>query len=149
LYWFGSSDAEFFEGLSQRFFSFSDAIDGRSSSWLSGLSNTQNILLGDGLGRYGHKAVEYSDIYIPDGNYFRMIAELGIIGFLLFIVIVFTSLYNGVTKFENNYIGLCIIIMICMQAVGSDMFSFQLVAPIFWYSIGRCSRFNYLKKVKN
>lgn len=140
LYWLIDSNPDFLSDLFERFNSFSEAIDGRSNSWLSGLESTQNVLFGDGLGRYGHKAVEYSDMYIPDGNYFRMIAELGVFGFLLFLLIIFVALYKGFSKIKNHYIQLCIIIMVCMQAVGSDMFSYQLVAPIFWFSIGACNK---------
>ena len=100
---------------------------------------TQNLLTGDGLGRYSHKAVEYSDKFISDGNYFRMIAEIGILGFLIFTLIIITSLFKGYRNFKEKYIELGIIVIICMQAVGSNVFAFQLIAPIFWYSIGRCS----------
>jgi hypothetical protein len=132
---------EFFIDLSERFASFSDAIGERADSWSDGLKNTYSLLTGDGLGIYGHKVVEFSDSYIPDGNYFRMIAEIGIIGFLLFLSIIFTAIYNGFLKINTHYIQLLIVIMVCMQSVGSDMFSFQLVAPIFWYSIGACNKF--------
>lgn len=148
LYRLIDSNPEFLSDLFERFTSFSDAIDSRSDSWFKGLSSTQNFIAGDGLGRYGHKAVEFSNTYIPDGNYFRMIAELGIIGFSIFSLIILSALYNGFSKIKNHYVELCIIIMICMQAVGSDMFSFQLVAPIFWYSIGACSKFNHHTRIK-
>ena len=98
------------------------------------------------MGRYGHKAVEYSDIYIPDGNYFRMIAEIGIIGVLLFFIIILKALYNGFSNIKTHYIQLAIVIMVCMMSVGSDMFSFQLIAPIFWYSIGACNKYSTLHK---
>lgn len=148
MYYFLDSNPEFLDDLLERFSSLSSAVDERSDSWFNGLSNTQNLLFGDGLGRYGHKAVEYSKLYIPDGNYFRMIGELGIFGFLLFIFIIFTSIYNALPKLKESYIELGVVIMVCMQAVGSDIISFQLVAPIFWYSIGRCSRYSSLNKKK-
>jgi hypothetical protein len=142
LYNLLDSNPDFLIDLYERFNSLSDAIDERSDSWTAGLSNTQNFIVGDGLGRYGHKAVEYSDMYIPDGNYFRMIAEIGIIGISLFIIIIIKALYKGFSNIRTHYVQLGIIIMVCMISVGSDMFSFQLVAPIFWYSIGACSKFN-------
>lgn len=132
--------------FADRFSSISNAIAERSDSWYEGLSKTFNIVGGDGLGRYGHKVVGFSDIYIPDGNYFRMIAELGIVGFLLFLSIIFTAIYNGLLKIKTHYIQLLIVIMVCIQSVGSDMFSFQLVAPIFWYSIGACNKIDYNSK---
>ena len=142
LYNLLDSNPDFLFDLYERFNSLSDAIDERSDSWITGLSNTQNFIVGDGLGRYGHKAVEFSDMYIPDGNYFRMIAEIGIIGVSIFFIIIINALYNGFSNIKTHYIQLAVIIMVCMMSVGSDMFSFQLVAPIFWFSIGACSKFN-------
>jgi hypothetical protein len=141
FYWLVLKNPDILFDLGDRFMSLSGAIDERIDSWFDGLSKTQSLLTGDGLGRYGHKVVAFSDTYIPDGNYFRMIAELGIVGFLLFLSIIFTAIYNGLLKINTHYIQLLIVIMVCMQSVGSDMFSFQLVAPIFWYSIGACSKF--------
>tara|TARA_B110000285_G_C15142967_1_gene632345 strand:- start:5113 stop:6291 length:1179 start_codon:yes stop_codon:yes gene_type:complete len=130
---------EFFNSLLLRLNTFNSAINERSGNWTDGIAMTQNLLTGDGLGRYSHKAVEYSDKFISDGNYFRMIAEIGILGFLIFTLIIITSLFKGYTNFKEKYIELGIIVIICMQAVGSNVFAFQLIAPIFWYSIGRCS----------
>ncbi|WP_074613583.1 oligosaccharide repeat unit polymerase [Polaribacter dokdonensis] len=131
---------EFLDDLYERFNSFSDAIDSRSGSWFAGLSHTKSFITGDGLGRYGHKAVEFSNLYIPDGNYFRMIAELGFVGFSIFLLIIFNAIKLGIYNLKDNYINICIIIMVCLQAVGSDMFSFQIVAPLFWFAIGSCNK---------
>lgn len=141
IYFFISFEPDFIESVLERFYSFFSAIDERSYTWFSGVSKAKNIVFGDGLGVYGHKAVEFSDTYIPDGNYFRIIAELGVFGFLIFISVILTSFYHGFSNFKNNYIELGLIMIICLQAIGSNIFSFQLVAPIFWYSIGRCNRF--------
>lgn len=131
---------DFLEALSNRFSNVSDAIDERNSNWFEGLSNASNLVIGDGLGRFGHKAALYTNDIVPDGNYFRIIAELGVFGILIFIAILFSALGNGIARLSDNYIEIGIIVMICLQAIGSDSFSFQLLAPIFWYSIGRCSR---------
>jgi len=146
FYWLLDSNPELFDLLFERFTSLSDAISSRKTSGVGGVLDIQRFVFGDGLGRYGHKAVAYSDSHIPDGNYLRMFYELGIIGFSIFILIIVSALYKGLSYIENNYIGLGVIIMVCLQAVGSDMFSFQLVAPIFWYSIGRSNRLKQLEE---
>jgi hypothetical protein len=129
--------------------SISSAIAERSDSWYNGLAKTFSIVTGDGLGRYGHKVVSYSDIYIPDGNYFRMIAEIGILGFLIFVSIILASIYKGFSKIRTHYVQLIIIFIVCLQSIGSDMFSFQLVAPIFWYSVGACNKIEHsIKNIK-
>ena len=140
FFWLLDTNPDFFASVYETFNSFFEALSSRKSSGFEGISDIQGVVFGDGLGRYGHKAVAYSDIHIPDGNYLRMFAELGIMGFSIFMLIIFMALFRGLIDIKNNYIALGVIIMVCMQAVGSDMFSFQLVAPIFWYSIGRCNR---------
>lgn len=132
-------DPEFINSVIERFGSFNDAIDERNQSWFDGISKTKNLIIGDGLGRYGHKAALFTDNIIPDGNYFRIFSELGIIGLFLFLSIIVSSLFKSYKKLNKYYIEFAIILMICLQGVGSDIFSFQLIAPIFWFTIGRCS----------
>jgi hypothetical protein len=109
----------------------------RQESWKSGIKNMNNHLFGDGLGIYGHKAVNESVNIIPDGNYFRMYAEIGIFGLLLFLSIIFSSLSKGFKNIRRNYLELGIILTISIQAIGSDVFSFMLISPLLWYSVGR------------
>ncbi|MEO8949196.1 MAG: hypothetical protein ABI308_12355 [Mucilaginibacter sp.] len=135
-----SLDPDFLNGLSTRFASLSDAINERNGNWFEGVANANNIIIGDGLGKYGHKAALFTDNIMPDGNYFRIIAELGIVGITVFISIIVVAFVRGFADLKNNFLEIAIITMVCLQAVGSDIFSFQLVAPIFWYAIGRCSR---------
>jgi len=131
---------DFLKSVSTRFGALSSAVDERKSNWFEGLTKASNLIIGDGLGKFGHKAAQYTDNILPDGNYFRIIAELGIFGLLIFIAIIFVALKKGLTQLADNYIEIGIVIMLCLQAIGSDIFSFQLIAPIFWYSIGRCGR---------
>ena len=130
--------------LIDRFNGISSAIGERRDNWFNGLSNTNSVITGDGLGRYGHKVIEFSDLYIPDGAYFLMIAEIGIIGFILFLAIIVTALFKALVKIKTHYVPFIIVLMVCAQAIGSNMFSFQLVAPIFWYSIGACNKLDHV-----
>lgn len=122
--------------LSERLMMLSEAINERSGSWSEGLT-FGNLIIGSGLGVFGHKAVEFSDKYIPDGNYVRMIAELGVIGTSIFLSIIIGSLVKGLKKLRGNILEVGIILGLCIQAVGSDIFSYQLIVPILWYSVGR------------
>ena len=140
IFFINSFDPDFLNSLSDRFGALSEAIDERNGNWFEGLSHAKNIFMGDGLGRFGHKAALFTDDVIPDGNYFRIIAELGIFGIIIFGSLIMVAFKRGFSSLKSNYLEIGIIIMVCLQAVGSDIFSFQLVAPIFWFAIGRCSR---------
>lgn len=122
--------------LSERTVDVSNAIESRSDSWYEGLTYG-NLIIGDGLGVYGHKAVEYSNKYIPDGYYFRSLAELGVVGTSIFMFIIIGTLIKGLKTLKTNTIEVTIIVGLCLQAIGSNIFSFQLIAPFFWYCVGR------------
>jgi hypothetical protein len=122
--------------LNERLMMISESIDERSGSWVEGLMYG-NLIIGSGLGVFGHKAVEFSDKYIPDGNYVRMLAELGFVGVSIFMSIIIASLFKGLKNLRDNILEVGIIVGLCIQAVGSDIFSFQLIVPLLWYSVGR------------
>ena len=136
-------NSESYLTFTDRFFSLSSAVAERSDSWYDGLSKVSSIVTGDGLGRYGHKVVGYSKIFIADGNYFKMIGEVGILGTLLFLSILLKVIYTGFLNIYTHYVQLCIILIVCLQAIGSNVFSMQLIAPILWYSIGACNKLDY------
>lgn len=130
----------FLEGLITRDLTISDAFDSRSMTWNSAFE-TENILIGKGLGAFGHKISEFSSVLITDGNYFKILAESGFFGFFLFISIIIISLIKGAKNLKENYLDLGIVFSFCLIAIGSNIFTFPSVAPIFWYSIGRISRY--------
>ena len=131
-----SNHPELLQDLGERIMMVSQAFSERSESWFIGLNYASNLIIGDGLGVYGHKVVAYSERYISDGYFFRLIAELGIIGVLLLSSIVVNTLIKQIRNLEDNYIEAAIIVVILLQCIGSDTLSFQIIAPIFWYTIG-------------
>lgn len=116
---------------------FDSAISDRSASWFNAVHNSPNIFLGSGLGTAGHKALEYAKYYVRDGNYFKILVEVGIIGLLLFIgtfIMTFTK-YLKVKK--SDILNICIISVFLFQAIGSNVLTFQTFLPVFWYFTGR------------
>ena len=136
--WVSKEYPDIFPMLLERISMFTEAFLERNDSWLDGMNNASNLIIGDGLGIYGHKVIGYSTNYIADGYYFRMLAEIGVIGMFLFLGIIITSLLKGFRNLRVYYLETSVICVLLLQAVGSDTLSFQLIAPIFWYSIGRC-----------
>lgn len=128
----------FFPELVERTSMISEAFNERSGTW-SYAFIYGNIVIGDGLGAFGHKVIGYSNILIADGNYFKMLAEIGIVGSFLFFAILITSIILGFMDFRNNYLEVSIVLGLSLMAIGSNIFTYQTLAPIFWYSIGRLS----------
>ena len=94
------------------------------------------------MGSVGHKAIGFSKILIADGNYFKMIGEIGIFVIYIFFDILISSFWNGFKDLKNKYLDLGVIFCICLIAIGSNIFTFQSIAPIFWFAIGRVSNSN-------
>ena len=136
---------DLFENIVERSSMISEAFDKRSFAWAYAFQDL-TFIFGKGVGSIGHKAIGFSKILIADGNYFKMIAEIGILGTLIFSAIIISSLVNGYKDLKNKYIDLGIVLSMCLIGVGSNIFTFQSIAPIFWYSIGRLANKNIVKR---
>ncbi|HOO27001.1 MAG TPA: hypothetical protein PLU43_00940, partial [Lachnospiraceae bacterium] len=42
-------------------------------------------------------------------------------------------------RLKDCYVELGIISVALLQSIGSNILSFQLAAPIFWFAVGRCA----------
>jgi len=131
----------FLENFVQRTSEISQGISERSFTWLFAFQDL-SFILGKGLGSVGHKAIGLSTKLISDGNFFKMIAEIGIFGSFIFFMILISSLYKGFKEIKNNYLDIGIIFCVSLIGIGSNIFTYQSVVPIFWYAIGRLSNNN-------
>lgn len=131
----------FFVDLFERVSMLSEAFDERSTNWLDAFKQA-NFLIGGGLGAFGHKVMPYSKVVIADGNYFKMFAEIGSIGVFMFLSILASSIFKGMQDLRNKYLEMGIVIGLSLMAIGSNIFEYQILAPIFWYSVGKIFAIN-------
>lgn len=129
-----------------RIVNYNEAINERRNNWEVALSSA-NWLLGEGFSSFSHKAEIVKKFIIPDNAYLRILAEVGVIGVISFFSIIFLTMYLGFGNVSNNYLYLIICIVFILQGIGSDIFSFQVVAPFFWFSVGRIG--NTIFKISN
>lgn len=118
-------------------------FSGRTGQWIEGIKSA-NLLFGNGYGTMGHKASGYVENIIADGSWACLLCEIGIIGITIFLVILFLTVKKGLYSLKELFLPLGIIVCISLQAVGSNMFEYQIIMPLFWYSIGCIS--HYKKK---
>lgn len=114
----------------------SSAMFERAKAWVEGIKHS-NILFGSGYGSRSHKAMEYIEYTVNDGSWIELLCGVGIIGVLLFIIVILVCLAKGMKHIRELYMPTMIIIMICLQAIGSNIFEFQITTPLFWISIGQ------------
>lgn len=115
----------------ERFYSiFNTNITDR---WTYGINIFEQYPFGVGIGRMGHKAIQFGFKGVPDGNYFRIISELGILGILLFLLLSIESLINSLKYNPYLFVAICVYLI---QAVASNIIDFAYTGSIFWFIIG-------------
>lgn len=112
----------------------------RTDTWGKALQDS-NILFGNGYGTAGHKAIGYTDSIVADGSWICLLCEIGIVGMLLFVIILFYVIVKGIKNLKSLFMPLGIIVCILLQAIGSNLFEYQLIMPIFWYAIGHIASY--------
>jgi hypothetical protein len=118
-------------------FRFEDIFSSRSNQWFKAFNIGTSLIIGNGLGSMSHRALGYSTNLINDGAYFKIIAELGFIGFILFLgIILITITRIFYKKIDRVNIEVFIILIFLLQAIGSNSLFFQETATLFWVSLG-------------
>ena len=95
---------------------------------------------GDGFGHYGMGAKEFKDgLFIEDSEYQKILAELGIVGFFFFIVILLSAGFSALRA--KCTLELCILLTFSISFIGSSSISCESTFPfIFWYALGCISK---------
>ena len=114
------------------------AIGERSERWIAAVNNMYSTWLGNGLGANGFKAIGIEDAHaVTDGGLVKMYCEQGIFGFSMFIYAVILSFKSGLKNIRKYCAELVLTAAALILSVGSDVLSYQLTAPVFWFAAGR------------
>ena len=113
-----------------------NAFGERTKYWLTAIKSVNFLILGDGLGSAGHRMVGISSTYITDGNFAKMLVEIGVIGCILFCCMLYFYLKKNMRNIRLNGLSLFMVIFILVQATGSNVLSTQIIAPILWLFLG-------------
>ena len=92
---------------------------------------------GSGLGRYGHGAVEEGYMGIPDSDYIRVAAELGIFGLVLLLGICLYTLSCGLKIFKYAFFEFCTLCFCLVAMIGAAVWELGTLQPfLYWFCIG-------------
>lgn len=110
--------------------------DGRSNQWIKAFKHWNNILIGDGFNLYGHKALSHGMHSIADGEFFKFLIEIGIIGTVVFYyfflrVLMFAFLYKKIYTMEISTI-VCFLV----GQIGANTFEMENIIILCWFCIG-------------
>ena len=127
----------------QRFDDLDSATSERDEQWINGWNNFLKMPIGAGSGQIGQVAARYAEGFynvVPDGDYFRVLSELGIMGGVFYAVILF--LYGIMLFTIRKNISLqrsCILSIsggLCIQMIGSNITEFFFTNFLYWTFIG-------------
>jgi hypothetical protein len=91
--------------------------------------------LGRGLGMLSHKAANLGLLYsTPDGNYYRIFGDLGIMGVVSFCTLIFFTVYKAFKR--KLHMELLVLSVYLLQAFGTNVFDLYAAGFLFWYFIG-------------
>lgn len=114
-------------------------ISGRSGQWINALKGS-NLLIGSGFGNRGHRAIEHTTAAVADGGWIQLFCETGIPGIFFFLTAYCKSIRFGLHHMRMLIGPVAILCVVGLQAIGSNMFEFQIVLPLFWISMGQIVR---------
>jgi len=135
---------EDFDILFSRFSEFGkEAASERSSQWIGGIKNFIAFPQGAGVGQVGQISARHENNpllnLVPDGDFIRIISEIGLPG-LLFYLFVFIFLFYSLSTLKSNdtkkIIVLSLVLGYSLQMVGSNITEFYFTNFIYWIFIG-------------
>lgn len=94
-------------------------------------------LLGSGLGCYSHGAIEMGYQGIPDSDYVRVPAELGMFGFASLLGVCFYALFCGAKIFKYAFFEVCTLCFCFVAMIGAAVWELGTLQPfLYWFCIG-------------
>lgn len=127
------------ELLTRRYEDMGSAVNSRDNQWYNVLDSVLLYPFGFGLGALSHKGVNIGfPLTCPDGNYFRILGDVGIFGFFAFIALNISTLKYA---FRHKRFGLlCALLAFLTQAIGTNVFDLYYASFIYWFLMGLSSK---------
>ena len=130
-----SAGLTLFAELSTRDLTFGDLLTDRTEQWVNIGSLLSDHPLGIGIGMLSHVTASVGfELAIPDGNYFRILGELGPMGLLAFLGMVYGAIARA---YRSGQVSLALAIgTFAIQGAGTNVFDFYYSGYLFWLFVG-------------
>lgn len=130
-------------------FTFESAISERMGQYTSFDRYTNiSLIFGLGLGSCGHISNDFGFVSILDGEYLRLFYENGIVGFSLFLVIIFCTLNRLFIRRKYLYAEGLILIFNLTSMIGANSLEYFLFSFFFWYTLGHVWNPSFNKRLR-
>ena len=113
------------------------------------LIEAHESMIGDGAGRHNIWAREFGSFVMPDGEYQKLLQEVGFVGLTIYIVLFSLAVFKCVINIKYLLFELCVIMFLLISMIGADPLSTVDKHPIiYWMIIGRVSAFSQKESKK-
>lgn len=126
--------------ISERFedLSIGKALKGREFQVNRLMENWNSPIVGHGLGAGGAIARLKGFPGVTDQNYIKILYENGLMGFLVFLLLILKTMIRAIIHYKYLAIEIVIISFVMVAMLGSNTLSFSYLYIIpFWFAIGR------------
>lgn len=97
--------------------------------------------MGQGFGRYSIRAREYGGWALIDSQYQNILGELGIVGIIVFLLILIVALVKAFNNSRKVGLELCVFLFFVIAFLGASALTIDSeYSFIFWYALGRISK---------
>ncbi len=127
-------DEEMIARIGVRLAGVEDAVGERGGQWDGAVELIRDHPIGVGIGAAGHKAVDNAAVTVPDGNYFRIAAEVGLFGLGVFLLLLAAGFF-GAVRTRNGPLALALAIF-ALQSIGNNFYDLYYSAHLFWFLLG-------------
>lgn len=110
--------------------------DGRSGQWQAVYKTFNNYVFGEGFNIVGHEARDYDMPSIADGELFKTIYELGIVGSFIFYSFCAQTFFRALKHYKEYAVEIPIIIGFVAMQYGGNPFGMTNIIILFWFSAG-------------
>jgi hypothetical protein len=110
--------------------------DGRSGQWQAVYKTFNNYVFGEGFNIVGHEARDYDMPSIADGELFKTIYELGIVGSFIFYSFCAQTFFRALNHYKEYAVEIPIIIGFVAMQYGGNPFGMTNIIILFWFSAG-------------
>lgn len=137
------------QNLSERLsnFSYEEAMEGsRTTQREKVFESWNNVVFGEGTGSRGAQARIDGLPAITDGGYVKMLVENGIVGLIMFALIMLITLRKGIKNMKYFLTELLIIGYGLVSMIGANSLSISWCYSLpFWFAVGRIWNYNILQ----
>ena len=116
----------------------SEAVNNRLEHTSGGLNNDIfDSFFGYGVGHFSQNARDFGIPALVDCEYQKKIAELGLCGFSIFILIIIVAIVKILKNFDNNTCANSIVLFYVIASIGASCISNVHQYPyMFWFALG-------------